>query len=245
MIERVLRSPVVWCETTGDPPGAVLFPPEERLVARAVEKRRRELTTGRHCARQALARLGIAPGPILSGPAGEPLWPAGIVGSITHCAGFRAAAVARSTEMATVGIDAEPHEPLPEGVLEVVALPAERIRLDRLAGHDPTVRWDRVLFCAKEAVYKAWYPHAQRMLDFDEAHIDLHPDPDSTADDRATAGSLHAELLVDGPTIDGRELHGLAGRWAVGEGLVVAAVTELRFDDTDTSAKGSTGAGAG
>ena len=225
MIERVLQSPAVWCETTGDPPGAVLFPPEERLVARAVDKRRRELTTGRHCARQALARLGIAPGPILSGPAGEPLWPAGIVGSITHCAGFRAAAVARSTEVATVGIDAEPHESLPEGVLEVVALPAERIRLDRLAQHDGTVRWGRVLFCAKEAVYKAWYPHAQRMLDFDEAHIDLHPGP---AD--ATAGTLRGELLVDGPTIDGRQLHGLAGRWAIGDGLVVAAVTELRFD---------------
>jgi 4'-phosphopantetheinyl transferase EntD len=239
MIERVLRSPVVWSETTGDPPGAVLFPPEERLVARAVEKRRRELTTGRHCARQALARLGIAPGPILSGPAGEPLWPAGIVGSITHCAGFRAAAVARSTEMATVGIDAEPHEPLPEGVLEVVALPAERIRLDRLAGHDPAVRWDRVLFCAKEAVYKAWYPHAQRMLDFDEAHVDLHPDPRVPA-----TGTLHAELLVDGPTIDGRRLHGLAGRWAVGEGLVVAAVTELRFDtDTDADTEADTEAG--
>jgi 4'-phosphopantetheinyl transferase EntD len=234
MIERVLQSPVVWCETTDDPPGAVLFPPEERLVARAVDKRRRELTTGRHCARQALAQLGIAPGPILSGPAGEPLWPAGIVGSITHCAGFRAAAVARSTEVATVGIDAEPHERLPEGVLEVVALPAERIRLDRLDRHDGTVRWDRVLFCAKEAVYKAWYPHAQRMLDFDEAHIDLHPGADDTADndtaDNDTAGTLHAELLVDGPTIDGRQLHGLAGRWAVGDGLVVAAVTELRFD---------------
>ncbi|HEV7761622.1 MAG TPA: 4'-phosphopantetheinyl transferase superfamily protein [Acidimicrobiales bacterium] len=239
----MLQSPVVWCETTGDPPEAALFPPEERLVARAVDKRRRELTTGRHCARQALVQLGIAPGPILSGPAGEPLWPAGIVGSITHCAGFRAAAVARSTDVATVGIDAEPHEPLPEGVLEVVALSAERIRLDRLARHDGAVHWDRVLFCAKEAVYKAWYPHAQRMLDFDEAHIALHPGADNAADnaaDDATAGTLHAELLVDGPTVDGRQLHGLAGRWAICDGLVVAAVTELRFDadrpDRPTSA---------
>jgi 4'-phosphopantetheinyl transferase EntD len=217
MIERVLQSPVVWWIERGDPPDATLLPPEEAIVARAVDKRRRDFTTGRHCARRALARLGIAPAPLLAGPAGEPLWPAGVVGSITHCAGYRAAAVARTADLATLGIDAEPHEPLPGGVLEVVALPVERAQLRHLAtAADPAVRWDRVLFCAKEAVYKAWYPHGRRMLDFDEAQVALDPD-----------GTLTARLLVPGPTIDGRRLHGLAGRWATGEGLVVAAVTDL------------------
>ena len=220
MIERVAQSPVVWWATRGDAPEATLLPPEEALVARAVEKRRRDFATGRHCARRALAHLGIAPGPLLAGPAGEPLWPAGVVGSITHCAGYRAAAVAWAGEVPTIGIDAEPHEPLPDDVLEIVALPAEKARLRQLAtAGDDAIRWDRVLFCAKEAVYKAWYPHARRMLDFDQADIDLHPD-----------GTLTARLLVPGPTIAGRELHGLAGRWAIGEGLVVTAVTELLYD---------------
>ena len=61
----------------------------------------------------------------------EPLWPAGVVGSITHCDGYRAAAVARATDLATVGIDAEPHEPLPDGVLAAIALPAEPPRAAR------------------------------------------------------------------------------------------------------------------
>jgi 4'-phosphopantetheinyl transferase EntD len=217
MIERVVQSPVVWWATRGDAPDAALLPPEDALVAKAVEKRRRDFATGRHCARRALAQLGIAPGPILAGPAGEPLWPTGVVGSITHCAGYRAAAVGWAGEVATIGIDAEPHEPLPDGVLEIVALPDERSRLRQLAtSGDGAVRWDRVLFCAKEAVYKAWYPHARRMLDFDQADIDLDPD-----------GTLTARLLVPGPTIAGRRLHGLAGRWAASEGLVVAAVTTL------------------
>lgn len=217
MIERVLQSPVVWWIERGDPPGAALLPPEDEIVARAVDKRRRDFTTGRHCARRALDRLGLAPAPLLAGSAGEPLWPAGVVGSITHCAGYRAAAVAWASDVPTLGIDAEPHEPLPDGVLDVVALSTERAELRHLAtAVDDAIRWDRVLFCAKEAVYKAWYPHARRMLDFDEAQVALDPD-----------GTLIARLLVPGPTVDGRRLHGLAGRWATGEGLVVSAVTEL------------------
>lgn len=212
MIERVLDAPVVWWVERGDPPGAELLPPEGELVARAVDKRRRDFTTGRYCARQALAKLGIAPAPLLAGSAGEPLWPEGVVGSITHCAGYRAAAVAWKDQVPTIGLDAEPHEPLPDGVLDLVALPDERAQVRR----GRAVHGDRVLFCAKEAVYKAWYPHARRFLDFHEAHVDLDP-----------AGTLQARLLVPGPQIDGRELQGLAGRWATGEGIVVAAVTEL------------------
>ena len=74
---------------------ARLFPEEEALVARSVDKRRREFTTARRCAREALARLGVPPAPILPGERGAPRWPAGVVGSMTHCAGYRAAAVAR------------------------------------------------------------------------------------------------------------------------------------------------------
>jgi 4'-phosphopantetheinyl transferase EntD len=219
MIERVLQSPVVWWTERGDPPDAELLPPEDRLVARAVDKRRRDFTTGRHCARRALTRLGLAPAPLLAGPAGEPLWPAGVVGSITHCAGYRAAAVAWARDVPTVGLDAEPHEPLPDGVLDLVALPAEQARLRHLAATvDGTIRWDRVLFCAKEAVYKAWYPHARRFLDFHEAQVDLSP-----------AGTLRARLLVPGPDVGGRRLLGLAGRWTTGEDLVLAAVTEPAF----------------
>src|SRR5918992_849287 len=82
-----------------------------------------------------------------------PRWPAGVVGSMTHCVGYRAAAVARSDELCGIGIDAEPHAALPGAVLDLVLRDEERERLRALADSSPDLHWDRVVFCAKEAVY--------------------------------------------------------------------------------------------
>ncbi|MEV4624751.1 4'-phosphopantetheinyl transferase superfamily protein [Micromonospora sp. NPDC049523] len=215
MIERLLCAPVAAVEAFDDSRPGLLFPEEEALLANSVEKRRNEFVTARRCAREALAELGIAAAPLLPGPQREPRWPAGVVGSITHCDGYRAAAVARTTDLATIGIDAEPHLPLPSGVLEAVALPAEVALLAKLAESDPSVCWDRLLFCAKEAVYKAWFPLARRWLDFHEAEIEIDP----------ATGTFTAVLLVPGPLVDGVPLTGFTGRWLVDRGLLLAAIT--------------------
>ncbi|MFI7650405.1 4'-phosphopantetheinyl transferase [Micromonospora sp. NPDC049460] len=126
------------------------FPGEEDLIAGALDSRRREFVTARRCARQALEQLGHAAAPLTSGPCREPLWPPVIVGSITHCSGYRAAAVAPRTDLAGLGIDAEPHASLPGDVEESVTGPAERARLRELEVAVPRVHWGRVLFSAKE-----------------------------------------------------------------------------------------------
>ncbi|MGS2642826.1 4'-phosphopantetheinyl transferase superfamily protein [Streptosporangium sp. LJ11] len=208
MIEKILPSWVASSECFEDPPDVVLFPEEEAAVARAVDKRRREFGTARHCARRALADLGLPPVPILPGERGAPGWPAGVVGAITHCAGYRAAAV--SLEALAVGIDAEPHEPLPDGVLPAVSLPEERAAIAEL---DDGVHWGRLLFSAKESVYKAWFPLARRWLGFEEAHLTF-----------SSSGTFTARLLVPGPRVEGRELTGFTGRWLVSDGLVVTAI---------------------
>lgn len=77
---------------------------------------------------------------------------------MTHCDGYRAAAVARRETIASIGIDAEPHAALPDGVEKLTALPEERMALTRLAVTHPHIHWDRLLFSAKESVYKAWFP---------------------------------------------------------------------------------------
>lgn len=222
MIGELLPSTVATAHRTDDAPDAVPLPAEEHLVARAVASRRREFATTRACAREALALLGgpalagVPPLPLLSGPAREPLWPPGIVGSLTHCAGYRAAAVARATDLAALGIDAEPHAALPDGVLTQVASPAERAALDRLP---PGLHGDRVLFSAKESVYKAWYPLAGRWLGFEDAALDLRPRPDDPA-----TGTVTARLLVPGPEIGGLPLTTMTGRYAVRNGLVLTAI---------------------
>ncbi|OAA29229.1 phosphopantetheinyl transferase component of siderophore synthetase [Frankia sp. EI5c] len=221
---------------TGEP-DARLFPAEAAVLTRAVDKRRREFTTGRICAHRALEALGVPAIPILPGEHREPRWPAGVVGSITHTAGYRAAAVARVTagRPVSVGIDAEPNEATPGGVLREISLPEERELLTELARAHPEVSWDRLLFSAKESVYKAWFPLARRWLGFDDARLTLTVDEDTTG---ATAGhgvtghgaalvargAFQARLLVPGPRLPAGELTGFTGRWAVGRGLIVTAI---------------------
>ncbi|MEU9759873.1 4'-phosphopantetheinyl transferase superfamily protein [Streptomyces sp. NPDC047987] len=185
MIERILPSRVVVEEAFSDPPHATLFPAEEELVRNSVEVRRREFTTVRHCARRALGALGVAPAPILKGERGAPVWPPATVGSMTHCAGYRAAAVARRADVRTIGIDAEPHAPLPDDVHDSVALATEQRRERELRERHPGIHWDRLLFSAKESVYKTWFPLTHRWLGFEQADIVLRPD-----------GSFNVELLV-------------------------------------------------
>ncbi len=208
MLAAVLAAPVVWAETHEDEPGADLLPVEAAAVANAVPVRRAEFTTVRVCARRALARLGLPPVPLPPGGNRAPVWPEGIVGSMTHCAGYRAAAVARADRILALGIDAEPHEPLPDGVLDLVASPAEQEHLTAASRDHPDRHWDRILFSAKESVYKAWYPHAQRWLGFEDVDLVLSPH-----------GTFTARFLVPAP------LPGLTGRWSVSDGLVVTAIT--------------------
>ncbi|PGH45754.1 4'-phosphopantetheinyl transferase [Micromonospora sp. WMMA1996] len=214
MIEALLPAGTVAVEAYADVPGEPPYPGEEDLVARAVDGRRREFVTARRCARDALAELGYAPAPIRPGPRREPIWPAGVVGSITHCAGYRAAAVAAGTSLAGLGIDAEPHEPLPDGVAGAVTAAGEPEHLGGLRAAHPTVHWDRLLFSAKESVYKAWYPLTGRWLGFEDAELTIDP-----------AGRFVARVLVDGARADGGPpLRVLHGRWLVARGLVVTAV---------------------
>ncbi|MFJ7266979.1 4'-phosphopantetheinyl transferase [Streptomyces sp. NPDC099050] len=233
MIEELLAPVVAAVSTRGDVPGAGLYPEEEALVGRAVPERRREFATGRHCARRALGRFGIPAGPILKTEHGAPCWPEGIVGSMTHCPGYRATAVAWRRDVLALGIDAEPDRPLPDGVLEAVTVAGERAALvghaeararARANAHVPAhgqgrvsaqVHWDRLLFSAKESVYKAWHPLTGRRLDFTDTALDFDP----------ARGTFTARLLVPPPVLAGHgPLTEFRGRWAARDGIVVTAV---------------------
>jgi 4'-phosphopantetheinyl transferase EntD len=214
MIGDILPSEVVVEEVFGDLPDVMLFPGEEAVIANAVGKRRAEFATARACARAALARLGLPPAPILPGLRGAPRWPSGVVGSITHCAGYRACAVARDGDVVTIGLDAEPHDKLPPGILEAIASPGEQARLAALAAARPDVHWDRILFCAKESVYKAWFPLTRQWLGFAEASVGIDP----------VNRTFTARLLVDGPVVNRAVLTGFEGRWLVSDGLIGTAI---------------------
>jgi 4'-phosphopantetheinyl transferase EntD len=193
-----------------------LYPQEEEYLARAVPKRRTEFVTTRRCVRDALAGFGMDRPPMVPGVAGLPSWPRGVVGSIAHCQGYRAAVVARAIDVCAVGVDAELAEGLPPGVLEVVAQEEEIERLRKLSTENPDVPWDRLLFSAKEAVYKAWFPLSRTWLGFDEADVTFE------VSGRFTAG-LARSLSLPGGVAVGE----LAGRWATDGRHLLSAVTVL------------------
>ena len=215
MIEQLLPHGVAVVEAFEDVPTETSFPGEESLVANAVEARRREFITARRCAREALAKLGYAPVPIRAGSKREPLWPAGLVGSITHTTGFRAAAVASRSVFASIGIDAEQNDRLPDGIEEAVTVPGEPEMLAALSRALPATHWGRLLFSAKETVYKAWYPLTGRRLGYEDVRLAIDP-----------VGTFAAKLLVDGArTDDGPPIVELRGRFVVAHGLITTAVT--------------------
>lgn len=210
MFDLLLPSTARTAQFAGSiPENEVLFPDEVAHLAKAVPKRRAEFTTVRHCARLALAQLGHERPSMVPTERGAPRWPPGIVGSMTHCDRLRAAAVARADDLAGLGIDTEIDAALPGDVVDTIALPGEIRRLSRV----PTENADRVLFSAKESVYKIWYPLMRTWLDFHEADIVLDPD-----------GCLQARLLVEGPVIGGRRINTLHGRWSVRGGVIGTAV---------------------
>lgn len=148
---------------------------------------------------------------IPSGEHGEPRWPADVVGSITHCHGYRACAVACSGAVASLGIDAEPNAPLPDGVLDDVAHGRE---LELVSAGADELDVGRLLFSAKEAVYKAWFPLAGRRLGFDEVELSLV----------LANGEFRAKLLVPGPVVDRARLTEVRGGWGIEEGVICTAV---------------------
>ena len=115
----------------------------------------------------------------------------------------------------SIGIDTEQNERLPDGVEEAITVAGEPEMLAALSRAYPATHWGRLLFSAKEAVYKAWYPLTDRRLGFEDARLAIDP-----------AGTFAAKLLVDGARTDGGpplvELH---GRFVVADGFIATAVT--------------------
>jgi len=220
LIAGLLPPAVAVCESTARPPAGApgLFPAEEAALGTAGPQRRAEFAAGRSCARTALARLRVTAGPILPGPAGEPQWPAGVTGSITHCAGYQAAAVARTGDVAAIGIDAEPDAGLPAGLIEKIATGPERAWISRHAAVPPaaarpTVCWDRLLFSAKEAACKLWYPLTGRWPGYHRAAIGL-----------ATTGTFTVRMPGPGPAIGDGPPTSMTGRWLAADGLIITAI---------------------
>lgn len=183
---------------------ADLHPVERKRVDTAVAKRQREFATGRACARRALAEMGVATAYVAGSASRRPHWPDDTVGSITHCDGVAAAAVARSDALVAVGLDAEPLGALEPGVVDMVLTDGERRR--HAAPGDPA---HRRIFSCKETVYKCLNPIVDHYFGFQDVDIVF----DGASFVATPTGRRHIDVAW----------HDLRGRWVQAHGYVWSA----------------------
>lgn len=151
---------------------------EEALIAKAVEKRKREFRAGRHCAHALLEEAGVHCDALLKGRQREPAWPHGWVGSISHTQGLCAVAIAPTERFLSIGLDVEQASPLGDDVSHLICSPGEQDQITRLqltAGRIfASVPLGKVIFSAKESIHKTYFPLNYHTLDFLDARVDLH-----------------------------------------------------------------------
>jgi len=169
------------------PDTATLLTEELKVTSGMVEKRRAEFTHGRYCARSAMQLLDVDAAPILKGPNREPVWPAGLVGSITHTGGAAAAVVAKSTDVLSVGLDMEGIDPLTPDIIAMICLPEENPDRDGTRA--------KLLFSAKESIYKCLYPLRNEYVDFLEMEVAID-EAAATFAARPRAARLDPQLIA-------------------------------------------------
>lgn len=155
LISRILAPGIFGAEIEDVGQQISWIPEEETLVANAAPKRRRDFALGRACAHRALTALGIRDAVIGRQSNGAPLWPDGVVGSITHTSGYAAALAADASRFSGAGLDAERVGAVSPDIWPTLFGAGERGYLERLEGEDRAL-CATLFFCAKEACYKAW-----------------------------------------------------------------------------------------
>jgi 4'-phosphopantetheinyl transferase EntD len=216
LFASLLPAPAIAVQAGPSDWDARLLPEEEPMVARAIERRRREVAAGRSCARRALALLGAPPTALPADGDRVPRWPSGVAGSITHTRGFCAAAVAWQRDLRALGIDAErPIDTERADVMRLVATPGEAAWLARL-DEEHRAAGAGLVFSAKEALYKCQFPLTREMLEFSDVELSL----DGCDLVASPVGELTA---VFRPGTRARDLPPLQARYALGSDLVATA----------------------
>ncbi len=140
---------------------------EEQLISQAIRKRQREFRAGRHCAHTALQKLGLPRQAVLRDANRAPLWPEGYLGSISHCQELCIAACAKQHPIISLGLDVEPLKPLKPGLEKYIHTTAETAYLESFSPRLP----ERLVFSAKESLYKCFYPLLETFFGFHAVEI--------------------------------------------------------------------------
>jgi 4'-phosphopantetheinyl transferase EntD len=164
-----------------------LHPQETALISpSAVIAKRMSFTLGRNAAAKTLRAIGIDPAPpVLQGKGKNPLWPEQVVGSVTHCEPWTICVVAKNSAAKALGVDLEDVRRVQNpDIGEVICTRSE---MEWIAGSEDQIGSLIMVFSAKEAMYKAYYPFCRRYFDFTDAELAWD----------AAAGGFSGHLLTD------------------------------------------------
>jgi len=187
---------------------AHLWPEERAAMVRSVSKRVFEFSSGRFHARQALLQAGAKPQAIPVDLDRTPVWPPGIVGSISHSNRHCIALAAKAADFSTVAVDLEVATPLDDSLIGYVCDTEELPK-------PPSARAlvAKYAFCAKECFYKAYYPLVRRFLEFSDVRVSIDMD----------RGVFHSRLdNVNCPALLGTR--DVAGRIGLADGHVISLI---------------------
>ena len=186
-----------------------LYEEEIAYLKKAGQKRRQEFAAVRHCARIALQSLNYERPVMVPGRSGLPTWPNGLIGSMTHCNSYCAAAVAPSQVCNAIGIDAEPNRSLTPRVLDRIASSTECEHVQYLRALHPHISFDRLLFSIKESIYKAVFSNSGDSLRFKDVRVLVNPN-----------GNFDAQI-----TSPHLRCASLQGNWGEHDGILGSIVT--------------------
>jgi 4'-phosphopantetheinyl transferase EntD len=213
---KLFAAGAVAAELTGEAPRAVLTADELRFIEHCADKRIDDFSRGRACARRALQELGLKDFSVLAGSRRQPLWPQGIVGSITHTAGYAAAVVARRDTLESIGLDCEQIDSVDEEVWPTILTPSELAELNRVP---PELQRRRaaLAFAAKEAFYKLQFPLTGAWVGFEDVQV-------SVSDWNASSGGLQLSPRSELP-LDAARMRALAARFEFRDHWVIAGIS--------------------
>lgn len=214
MFDELLPDFVASFSSLALPAEALLLESESEQSQSFAASRLKEFTHGRYCARQALASLGKPAVAIEVGESRQPVWPQGIVGSITHSQDFAAAAAGTTEQLAGLGIDCEQQGRLDEKIQKRISLPSEI----EAAGSSGLAEYGSILFSAKESVYKCIWPTVRHFVGFKDVELTL-----DIASSSYTAKPANDKLC---PSL----LSGIQGRWLLVDGRVLTCALILSED---------------
>lgn len=137
-------------------------------------KRKSEFLAGRICAQSALQAKSVFEHQVHTGAYREPVWPVGLLGSISHSNSHAAAVVCDDRDIVGVGIDIEKIVERPDildAVISCALSPLEFRYIQSLTTTVGLAHLVTLIFSVKESFFKAAFGLVKTYFDFDCVHV--------------------------------------------------------------------------